>query len=301
LKPKIGLVLGGGGSRGSYQVGIVKALKDEGVFDSISCISGTSIGAINTMMVMANISYEKTIELWERIDNEHIYGTGWNILKPDRLKEDKQGLYSLSVLYEKLSKEIPLNKIRNSRLKGFATAAKIKKESLVEQMMIHKMEKRVFNLNTCDDPHKAVLASASIPVLFGSTEINEEFFVDGGIIDNCPIEPLLEEGCNIIITVPIDGLFKPKKFKNNDVLIVDIETKKLFGLIPIDILDFKPIVVKSKAKYGYLMAKQMISKLRELKILDEKNKWHKKTGYELIQITKDEESQIKFEVDHIWT
>jgi len=301
LKPKIGLVLGGGGARGSYQIGIVKALKDEKIFKSIKYISGTSIGAINSMMVMANLSYKKTIELWERIDNEHIYGTGWNILKPDRFLEDKKGLYSLSALYERLSKEVPIEKIRNSRIKGFATASKIKKESIVEQMLIHKMEKKVFELNTFCDPHKAVLASASIPVLFGSTEINGEYFVDGGIIDNCPIEPLINEGCDIIISVPIDGFTKPKKFMDKDILIIDIETKKLFNIIPIDVLDFKPGFVKTKAKYGYLMAKQMILKLRELNILDDNNNWHKPNGFNHIKISKKEEAQIKFEVDNIWT
>jgi NTE family protein len=292
MEHKIGLALGGGGARGSYQIGVLKALHDEGILKSILTISGTSIGAINTLMVMSNLKYEKMIELWERIDNAQIYGQGL-----DRFKLDKQGLFSLDDLYQKLSKEISLSEIRESKIQGYVTTAKIHKGSVIEQVLIHRMEKEVFHLNDYQDPHRAVLASASIPVLFGSTEIGEDKYVDGGVVDNTPIKPLLDAGCDIIITIPLDGYFHPKKYDKENILLINIESKKLFNFIPYDILDFRPDAVKNKAEYGYQMGKFMVSKLKSLKLLNDQNEFSRPDGFQLIAISKEEEKEIKAEVN----
>ena len=66
MKNKIGLALGGGGARGSYQIGILKALEEANILQDIHHISGTSIGSINTLMVMAKVSYDRMIEIWEK-------------------------------------------------------------------------------------------------------------------------------------------------------------------------------------------------------------------------------------------
>lgn len=287
MKPKIGLVLGGGGARGSYQIGVLRALEEAGILHEIEHISGTSIGAINTLMVMAKLSYERMLEVWEMINNSDIYGH-----KLEKLKFDRIGLFSLKDMYQKLCEQVSLSEIRESKIQGYATAAKIRKRSMIDQVLLHRMEKEVFHLNEVEDPYKATLASASIPVLFGSTEIDEEFFVDGGTVDNCPIRPLLEQGCNIIIAVPIDGRFHPKAYAKDDMTLINLEAKKLFSFTMIDILDFKPSDVKYKSNYGYLMMKQMIEKLIEMKIFDGKN-WYREEGHQHIFISKEEELKIK--------
>ncbi|MBN2268472.1 MAG: patatin-like phospholipase family protein, partial [Acholeplasmataceae bacterium] len=98
MENRIGLALGGGGARGSYQIGIVKALHEIGLLKQITHVSGTSIGAINTLMVMADYSYDRMINVWQKIKNQDIYGAG-----PDRLKIDKLGLFSLQDVFIKLS------------------------------------------------------------------------------------------------------------------------------------------------------------------------------------------------------
>jgi NTE family protein len=287
MNHKIGLALGGGGARGSYQIGVLKALEETGILKQIHHISGSSIGAINTMLVMGKMSFERMVEIWEKIDNHQIYGSGL-----DRFKLDRMGLFSLQDMYEKLSKEVSLSEIRNSKIQGYATAARLHKGSMVEQVMLHRMEKEVFHLNNFIDPHKAVLASASIPVLFGSTEIEGSSYVDGGAVDNCPVTPLIEQGCDIIIAVPIDGWFSPKKYEDKDILLINIEAHKLFHFIPFDILDFKPNAVKNKVDYGYKMGLGMIEKLKALNLFNEHLNFNKPQGYHLIELTKEEETQL---------
>lgn len=287
---KIGLALGGGGARGSYQIGVLKALEEAHILHDIEHISGTSIGAINTLMIMAKLSYEKMIDIWEMINNSDIYGH-----KLEKLKFDKVGLFSLKDMYDKLCEQVSLSEIRESKIQGYVTAAKIRKGSMIEQVLLHRMEKEVFHLNDVDDPHKAVLASASIPVLFGSTEINDAYYVDGGTIDNCPIQPLIDQGCDIIIAVPIDGRFHPKKYEHQNITLINMEAKKLFSITMIDILDFKPEDVKHKSNYGYMMAKTMLSKLQDEKIFDG-TKFKHEDGFKYYILSKEEETKVKDEV-----
>jgi NTE family protein len=296
MKVKVGLALGGGGARGSYQIGVLEAFRQEGLLKDIKHVSGTSIGAINTMMVMANFSYERMLETWEKIENRDIYGK-----KFDKFKFDKQGLFSLQDVFEKLSKEVTLSEIRESKIHGYATAAKLKKGSLLDQVLIHRMEKEVFNLNEFKDPLKAVLASASIPILFGTTEIDDQAYVDGGTLDNCPIEPLIDAGCNVILTIPIDGMFSKRKYKNHAICLVNFETHYLFKLIPYDILDFKTDDIKKKALYGEKMGYALINKLRDENILDDQNQWHIKDEFTYISMTKESEKPIRDEVKALWT
>jgi len=292
---QIGLALGGGGARGSYQIGVLKALEEAHILEQIKHISGTSIGAINTLMVMAKLSYDHMIDIWHRITNEEIYGAGF-----DRFKLDKQGLFSLQDLYEKLSQEISLSEIRESKIQGYATAAKIQKKNLVEQILIHRMEKEVFHLNNFKDPHKAVLASSSIPLLFGSTEIDDESYVDGGTVDNCPIEPLINAGCNVIIAVPIDGGFHPKRYKDQHMLLISVESNKLFHIIPIDVLDFKTDIVNYKAAYGYAMGQKVIKKIKDAGLLSDDGTFVLPKEHTFIEVTKDEEKLLKAEVHSSW-
>jgi NTE family protein len=288
--PKVGLALGGGGARGSYQIGVLRALEEAGILHNIEHISGTSIGAINTLMVMAKFSYERMIEIWEMIHNSDIYGH-----KLEKIKFDKIGLFSLKEMYDKLCEQVSLSEIRESKIQGYVTAARIKKGSMIDQVLLHRMEKEVFHLNDVEDPHKAVLASASIPVLFGSTEIDDQFYVDGGTIDNCPIRPLIEQGCDIIIAVPIDGRFHHKTYQDDDILLINMEARKLFSITMLDILDFKPEDVKYKSNYGYLMGKSMIEKCKNDQLFDGTS-WIKPEGHNYYILSKDEEQKVKEEV-----
>ncbi|TVP85255.1 MAG: hypothetical protein EA375_04985 [Acholeplasmataceae bacterium] len=286
-KPVIGLALGGGGARGSYQIGILKALDEAGILKDIQHVSGTSIGAINTLLVMARLSHERMCEIWERIENADVYGQGLA-----RLKDDRLGLFSLQKLYDELVREITLSEIRDSRVHGYATAAKIRKDKLIEQVMIHRMEKEVFHLNDFKDPHKAVLASASIPLVFGSTTIDDKSYVDGGALDNCPVQPLLDAGCNIILAVPIHKFFKPQKYEDAPVLLVDFEPRYLFHKIPYDVFDFKPESVKEKSAYGFEIGKAMLDKLIHQGHLDDHHRFTVPDNHQYVRLDKDVEHTI---------
>nr|WIF88899.1 patatin-like phospholipase family protein [Acholeplasma laidlawii] len=66
-KIKVGLMLGGGGAKGTYQLGVIKALEELNLLKHIDAISGVSIGAINTLLLMS----KKSIKKWSR------FGISW--------------------------------------------------------------------------------------------------------------------------------------------------------------------------------------------------------------------------------
>lgn len=285
---RVGLALGGGGSRGAYQIGILKALEEKGILKQIRHVSGTSIGAINTMMVMANFSYERMLEVWEKLNNAHIYGQKFSNFKLSRL-----GLFSLQELYQELSKEIKISEIRNSRVHGYATATKLKKGSFIDQVLFYRMKKVVFDLNEIDDPHKATLASASIPFVFGTTKVLEESYIDGGALDNCPIQPLIDHGCNIIFAVPVERMFKIKTFNKLPILLINLKPRKLFSKIPIDVFNFKIETIEKRANYGYQMGLLMIEKLKLKGYLNDDLVWNCPNEFKHIRLDKIEEINLK--------
>ena len=60
---KLGLVLGGGGGLGSYQIGVWKALKEYEVDKMIKAIAGTSVGVLNACLIAQN-NYEAAEYIW---------------------------------------------------------------------------------------------------------------------------------------------------------------------------------------------------------------------------------------------
>lgn len=282
---KVGLALGGGGARGSFQIGVIKALMDAGILDQVKVVSGTSIGAIHALMVMAGISYERMYDLWTTIDKSVIFGT------ESRLKMDRLGLFSIQDLYDVFAHAVTLDEVKQSKIQGFATAAKINKNSLIDQVMINRMEKVVFDLNHSNDPHQAALASASIPIVFGPDDYNEQHYVDGGAVDMIPIQPLIDQGCDIIISVPIFGKCKQKEFKDQNVLIIEILQYKLFDIIGLDVMDFDIEKVPRRVDYGAKLTKFMINKLAETGFYNKNHhSWHKPDTFMYVGINKKEEA-----------
>lgn len=281
---KIGLALGGGGARGSYQIGVIKALMDAGIMKQVDIVAGTSIGAIHALMVMAGVSYERMYELWTSIDNSMIFGG------KSRLKLDKQGIFSLQSLHDVLEQAVTLKEVRESRMQAFVTASKINKKSLIDQVLLHRMEKVIFNLNEINDPHQAVLASSSIPIIFGPDEFNDETYVDGGAVEQIPVQTLIDQGCDIIIAIPAHLNIKPRKYKKYPVTIINICQHMLFDLIGLDVINFNIEKVPERVDYGFKLGQYMLARIERMGIYDKRKQlWHVKNEFQYVYMTRDDE------------
>lgn len=267
MKPKVGLMLGGGGAKGGYQLGVIKALQDEKLLDNIDCIAGTSIGAINGLLITALKDADKIHETWKLAQEKQKENKGFN-----RFKKDKLGLYSLNTLREMLEKTVSLKMINKSHIDLYVITAKIINEEFFgAQIWPNNFEKCVWHVNKSEDALDKVIASASIPLYFGPTKIGEDSHVDGGLVDNNPIDVLIEAGCDVILTVPLDTNYDPSIYRDKKVMIINLTDLSVFSAFPIlaayDVIRFDQTIINEKANYGYFVTREIIGKLRELKFL----------------------------------
>ncbi|VEU82599.1 patatin-like phospholipase family protein [Acholeplasma hippikon] len=295
-KAKIGLMLGGGGAKGSYQLGVVKALMEAGILKHVNSISGTSIGAINTLLLMSKLTYKEMADIWADIDNSKVFAT-----KGSLFNKESNRLYSIEPLARTLLQRINMKNVQRSKYNGYATTALMyDKASMFHQISTDSMEKKVWKLNDMEEPYLGVMASASIPVVFGPTKINGLNYVDGGVLDNYPIQPLIDDGCNLIFAVPLDNKFKPELYDNKEVTIVNLTSKNVFenNIIKdlIDTIKFESTYKEKLEDIGYLVGSLMTKKVKEQKI-QSKFLWFDRflinEGFNLIDLNEDDEQAIK--------
>ena len=263
---KIGLMLGGGGAFGAYQLGVIRALQEEKLLQQVQVISGVSIGAINTAMILSNMSISEMEEAWELINNEIIF-KGKNPL----FKDEERSLIDTNRLFHLITKNLSSQTLKKSPILGYATLKRVPSPKLINQINYFRGEKETVLLNEVKNPFQVVRASASIPILFGTTKIGQNYYVDGGYIDNNPMDPLIEHECDIILAVPLRSIFRYKKYQDKNITIIDFKYNDLFSrLVTINLLrsvDFTPEIIKEYKIAGYSWAKFIIACLKNLKII----------------------------------
>ena len=142
MKEGFGLVLAGGGTKGAYEVGAWKALKELNI--NITAIVGTSIGAINGALFLQD-DFSRIIELYNNIEfedlvkiskenklNEGNIFSGENIFKFTKEITKNKGLEN-APMKELMKKYIDVEKIYNSKIEyGIVTASLFTKDKSLE-------------------------------------------------------------------------------------------------------------------------------------------------------------------------
>lgn len=168
----IALVLSGGGSRGAIQLGVLHAFDEYNI--KIDAISGTSIGAIIGSLYCAGVKPIVVKELMESNSFVNIFHPSWNL----------KGLMNMKKLYNVLEEYIPNDNFNS---------LKIPMHICVSNINTNKYE--IFNKGRLFDK---IAASASIPVVFEPVKIDDDYYVDGGLINNLPIDPFIGKYKTII-------------------------------------------------------------------------------------------------------
>lgn len=161
---KIGIALSGGGTRGIFHLGVLKALEDNGIFPDV--ISGTSAGSIVGSLYAAGFSVDKIYELASKGSLFNAFG----ISMPSR------GFAKHNFLNEIIKNNLPKNSF----------------ESLEKKLFV-----AISNINTGEveyrhtgELHQVILASCSIPLVYKPIEIDGAIYLDGGLLKNLPASPL---------------------------------------------------------------------------------------------------------------
>lgn len=212
---KIGLALSGGGAKGAYQIGVLKAFEEKGILEYVTDISGTSVGGLNAVIYFNGYNYCKY--LWGFIDNSKILSDGWEILLKKQLKfiiglinplNRLNPLYPFKAVQEFygdgffsrrgltfiLKKISPRKCIEKSGRNYYISTCK-KKSKLPEKTIYHEISTEDFNNEKIID---VLLASSAIPGVFAPIYIDGGEHCDGATLDlleggrryNLPLEPL---------------------------------------------------------------------------------------------------------------
>ena len=169
---KIGLALSGGGIRGVSHLGVMQALIDNGI--KFSHISGTSAGAIAAAFFAEGYAPKEILQI---IKDAKLF----KLLRPAL---GSAGLVSILNARFLIEQYIPHNSFE--KLKTHITISSV---DLGEARLVYFTEGEL---------SIAILASCCLPGLFRPIVINDHMYVDGGILNNFPVEPLVGN-CDLII------------------------------------------------------------------------------------------------------
>ena len=212
---KKALVLGGGGAKGSYQMGAWRAFRELGM--EFDIIVGTSIGAINGAL-MTQDSFETADKLWSTIEYENLFG------------EDRQGdVRSINSVLDMVKFAV-----NDGLLEGRLDTSRLEQlviDTIDEQKV--RNAKNDFGLVAVELPtmrpfvpmiadmpegslHGSIMASSACFPVFSPYEMNGMRYIDGGYYDNLPINMAIEHGAEEIVAVDLDGVGFVKEPKNAD-------------------------------------------------------------------------------------
>ena len=258
MKNGFGLVLAGGGTKGAYEVGAWKALKELNI--DITAIVGTSIGAINGALFLQD-DYDKVLDLYDNIKFEDLVKlsennkmsegnifNAENILKFTKEFAKNKGLEN-SPMRDLMEKYIDIDKVYNSKVDyGMVTTSVDRKYNSLE---IFKEDiKR-------DELYEYILASACFPI-FKPQKIGDRQYLDGGIHDNVPVNMLLDKGYKNIIVIDISSGGISRKLINKEAYLKVIKPNEELG----GAFDFDKSRIKRNILMGYLDTLKSFNKLQ---------------------------------------
>jgi len=171
-KKTIALALSGGGNRGAIHIGVLHAFDVNNI--KIDAISGTSAGAIVGAMYCAGHS---AMELKAILESQ-------TIGKMLHFSIKKTSIANLNGLRKVLTEHIPNNSY----------------DSLIRKLYVcaSNMEDARFEIFTSGDLFTHVCASACVPIIFEPIIINDKHYIDGGLFNNLPVDPLLNNYHTVI-------------------------------------------------------------------------------------------------------
>jgi len=290
-RPKVGLVLSGGGAKGLAHIGVLKVIDSLGI--QVDYIGGTSMGAVVGGLYASGYTANQLDSIFSKID-------------VDALLQDYTPRESKS-FYEKRNDEIyaltlPFNNFKLGLPSGLSKG--LYNFNLMSRLTQHVSDVRDFDklpipfLCIATDVEtgeqivldegilaQAIIASGALPTLYSPVEINGRLLIDGGVVNNYPIEELKNRGIDFIIGIDVqDGLKNREQLKdvtavlsqiNNFSMIEKMEGKRSLTNIYIkpDIKGFSVVSFdkgKEIIKKGNEKANEFIKELLPLRNVDER-------------------------------
>ena len=257
---KYGLVLGGGGARGSYEIGVWKALREMKI--PLCAVVGASVGALNGAIIVQD-EFEKVEHLWQNITLEHVVKVQRAIENIDEKEMSFKTKFNtiMSALFDGGLDATPLRKL----LKDTIDEEKIRKAPMDFGLITFSVtDFEPVSIFKKDIPQGKMvdylLASACLPI-FKKQQIGNKAFLDGGFYNNIPANMLTKKGIKDLVVVDIAGPGFVQKVDTKQHNIIYIKSKQSLG----GILEFSPQRAKRNIEMGYKDALKKFGNLTGVK------------------------------------
>ncbi len=287
---KLGLVLSGGGAKGFAHIGVLRVLEEENI--PVTLISGTSMGNIIGALYSAGYSPDEIEDFAKR--------QNWGMLLTDdidrhlksRFKQDFEEKHPLELSINRNQKKIilPSGLVKgNNILNIFCGMTAEYPDSINFSDLPIPFACVAYDLNSTqevviDHGHlaKAMLSSMAIPGLFAPVEYKEHRFVDGGVINNFPVDVALDMGADIIIGVDLKQEGDNKEIHSESIttilrgIVYRLEANKHIAnyekadvvinpnLTGITALDFETELIETIILRGEEAAREQLPKIKSL-------------------------------------
>ena len=227
---KLGIALSGGGIRGIAHAGVLKALEDNNIKPDI--IGGTSAGSMIASLYAIGYSPYYIYILFKRYAAELAYVSGAPLIsgignfmmnKKNTLQGLKDGK-SLETIYNKIAYKKGIRKINQIKMPLVISSVDItnSKEYIFTNYIPNNVEDTSQYI-TDITVGKAVRASSSFPAVFMPCEFGEHIFLDGGLLDNTPVNEVKKQGADKVIAVKFDADPVDKESNIMDIVMKTID------------------------------------------------------------------------------
>ena len=266
LDREYGIVLEGGGAKGAYQVGAWRALREAGV--KIRGAAGTSVGALNGALICMD-DFQKAEHIWENISYSRVMDVDDQLM--DQLK--KFSIRNLSSLTSLNVGELISGAKRLLKDGGFDIAPlKGLIDDVVDEEKIRSSDRELYVVtyslsdrqpliaNVKEAPEGTIsdmLMASAYLIGFRQEKLGGKYYMDGGGINNVPVDVLIDKGYKDIIVLRIYGygIDTEKKLEiPEDVSIYHVAPRQDLG----GILEFDRKRARRNMLLGYFDSKRML-------------------------------------------
>lgn len=215
-RPKIGLVLSGGGAKGLAHIGVLKVIDEAGI--KIDYIGGTSMGAIVGGLYAAGYTGKQLDSIFRAADYNAIIQDYTPRNSKNYYEREYNDRYAISLPFHRFKVSIPLSLSKG--LYNYNSITRLTDEYRHERDFsklpipficiatdIETGEEVILNHGFLS---QAIVASGALPTLYAPVIIDGKYLIDGGVLNNFPVEEVINMGADIIIGVDVQDELKDR-------------------------------------------------------------------------------------------
>ncbi|WP_346855426.1 patatin-like phospholipase family protein [uncultured Draconibacterium sp.] len=219
-KPKIGLVLSGGGAKGLAHVGVIKVLEEAGIKPDI--ITGTSMGSIVGSLYAAGYSVDELSWIVKNANWPQLLTDDENLRMVTMLEKRESKKYTFEIPIKEKKINLPAGLIEGQHLETYFSELfwPLSSQQNFDSLPIpfHCMSVDIISGKVVEhssgDLVKSIRASMSIPTVFSPVHLDSMLLIDGGVIRNFPVQEAINMGADVIIGVYVGY---PENIKANEI------------------------------------------------------------------------------------